>query len=75
MKLIWATERRDPDTWQRIPDTDRTSVADRGYGPVQGTRFVRLNQSTPFEHRNAVICVDLRDLWQETPEGLKAAEL
>jgi hypothetical protein len=77
MKLIWAAERQHPDTGQPIPDPrNQTSVSDRGYGPVQGTRLVRLNKAEPpHGARNAVICVRTNDLWQETPNGLERAEL
>jgi len=70
MKLIWSHERRHPDTGQPIPDRDQTPVSYWGYGPVQGTRMVRLN--TPYREfrRNAHICVATDDLWEITPDGL-----
>lgn len=70
MKLIWAYETRHPDTGQYMPSDDQISVSDRGYGPVQGSRLVRLNQNVPaFGRRNEVICVSTSDLWRETTDG------
>ncbi len=60
-KLIWAHERRDLDTGELVPDKDKTPVNDKGYGPIQGSRYVT--------HNYKRICVDTRDLWIKQRDG------